>query len=94
MIPRWLCDAVLLHRIPLVKDSKAGFSLMPAQVLFCFMFLGTRPLHVPAICAGQSSEAQRHTFKVYSRLPIAAAVHQPTHAVPCMSHLEERLLPT
>ena len=38
MIPRWLCDAVLLNRIPSVKESKAGFSLMPAQVLFYFMF--------------------------------------------------------
>ena len=36
MIPRWLCDAMLLNRVPSVKESKAGFSLMPAQVPFCF----------------------------------------------------------
>lgn len=33
MIPKWLCDAVLARRIPSVKETKAGFLLMPAQVL-------------------------------------------------------------
>ncbi|KAL3143253.1 hypothetical protein ABBQ38_002103 [Trebouxia sp. C0009 RCD-2024] len=31
MIPKWLCDAVLARRIPSVKETKAGFLLMPAQ---------------------------------------------------------------
>lgn len=33
MIPKWLCDALLAGRIPSVKETKAGFLLMPAQVL-------------------------------------------------------------
>ena len=33
VIPRWLCDALLFSRIPVVKETKAGFLLMPAQVM-------------------------------------------------------------
>lgn len=33
VIPDWLSSALLSDRVPVAKESKAGFFLMPAQVL-------------------------------------------------------------
>ena len=35
VVPDWLSSALLSDRVPVAKESKAGFFLMPAQVLLC-----------------------------------------------------------
>ena len=94
MIPRWLCDAVLLNRIPSVKESKAGFSLMPAQVLFFHFW-------VPDICmCPPCSQASQVKFScMHSNLQwvvcCCSLYTGPSTLFPCMhAQNKECLMPT
>ena len=39
VIPAWLSNVLFSERIPFVKESKAGFHLLPAQVTLSFLAL-------------------------------------------------------
>ncbi|KAL3133704.1 hypothetical protein ABBQ32_008201 [Trebouxia sp. C0010 RCD-2024] len=68
MIPKWLCDAVLARRIPSVKETKAGFLLMPAQGSGLPSLLQSKltaprilPVHkVAAYCQSKLAEQSYH----------------------------------